>query len=251
MGATGVGAVWPALAVGVGVGVDAWLAVGLGVVIAVASDAPGLAAGVAADPAQFQVKTASTTTAVTATAPTHTNHALDIGSSVRGPPDPTRNGAATAMMWAMTTSPILSVAQRRFLATVRRVTLVTLAADGRPRPVPICFVFAAEAAVVYTPIDDKPKRTEDPLSLARVRDIAADPRVAVLADRWDEDWTRLAWLRADGRATLLPPGPVEHAFAVEALREVYPQYRTHRLEGRPLIRIEIVRVTSWGALELL
>ena len=53
--------------------------------------------------------------------------------------------------------------------------------------------------ILYTPLDDKPKRTDDPLTLARVRDIAADPRVSILADRWDEDWTRLAWLRAEGR----------------------------------------------------
>jgi PPOX class probable F420-dependent enzyme len=143
----------------------------------------------------------------------------------------------------------LSEPERRFLAAMRRATLVTIAPDGRPRPVPICFVLAADAPVLYTPLDDKPKRTDDPRALARVRDIAADPRVSVLADRWDEDWTRLAWLRAEGRAALLDPGP-EHATAVATLRSTYPQYRTHRLDERPLIRIEIDRVTAWGDLAL-
>ena len=65
------------------------------------------------------------------------------------------------------------------------------------------------------------------MALARVRDIAADPRVTILVDRWDEDWTRLAWLRAEGRATLLDPGAdTEHAAVVAALRAKYPQYAT-------------------------
>ena len=138
--------------------------------------------------------------------------------------------------------------ERRFLEAQRRAVLVTVAPDGGPRPVPICFVLAEDAAVLYTPLDDKPKATDDPLELARVRDIAADPRVAILADRWDEDWTRLAWLRAEGRATLLDPGP-EHAAAVAALRATYLQYAMHRLDDRPLIRIEIGRVTTWGGLD--
>ena len=149
-----------------------------------------------------------------------------------------------AIMGAMA----LTHPERRFLEASRRAVLVTIARDGRPRPVPICFVLAADSTVLYTPLDDKPKATDDPLALARVRDIAADPRVAILADRWDEDWHRLAWLRAEGRASLLDPGP-EHATAVAALRATYPQYATHRLDDRPLIRIEIDRVTTWGDLE--
>ncbi len=145
---------------------------------------------------------------------------------------------------------ILSDQNRRFLTATRRAVLVTIASDGRPRPVPICFVLAADDPTVYTPLDDKPKRTDDPLTLARVRDLSADPRVSILADRWDEDWTRLAWLRAEGRASLVMPGPGEHARAVEALRATYPQYETHRLDDRPLIRIDIERVTTWGDLDL-
>ena len=142
----------------------------------------------------------------------------------------------------------LSDPERRFLIARRRVVLVTIASDGRPRPVPICFVLAPDAPVLFTPLDDKPKRTDDPLALARVRDIRADPRVALLADRWDEDWTRLAWLRAEGRASLLDPG-AEHAAAIAALRATYAQYATHALDARPLIRVELGRVTTWGALD--
>ena len=152
-------------------------------------------------------------------------------------------------MSAMTAGSILSTAQRRFLTSARRITLVTGAADGTPRPVPICFVLADEGAVLLSPVDEKPKRSDDPMALARIHDISADPRVAILADRWDEDWSRLAWLRAIGSAVVTPPSATDHARIVAALRAKYPQYSAHRLEARPLIRVTIERVTSWGEID--
>jgi PPOX class probable F420-dependent enzyme len=119
--------------------------------------------------------------------------------------------------------------------------------------VPICFVLdEGPAPVLYSPLDEKPKSVADPRSLARVRDILARPAVAILVDRWSEDWTRLAWRRAAGRATLLDAGAeaanADRATTIEALRAKYPQYRSHRLESRPLLRIELERVTTWGAI---
>src|SRR6187401_111726 len=105
----------------------------------------------------------------------------------------------------MPSEPLLSTDQRAFLASARRAVLATIAPDGQPRLVPICFVMDDTEPTLYTPIDDKPKRDDDPLALARVRDIEADPRVTILVDHWDEDWTRLAWLRATGLAALLQP----------------------------------------------
>ena len=70
--------------------------------------------------------------------------------------------------------------------------------------------------------------------------------MTVLADRWEEDWSRLAWLRCDATASLHDPSAAGHGDIVAALRAKYPQYETHRLEDRPLLRIEIERVTSWG-----
>jgi PPOX class probable F420-dependent enzyme len=148
--------------------------------------------------------------------------------------------------------PILSPFGRDFLAGARRAMLATIAPDGRARLVPICFVLDGARPVLYTPLDDKPKRVDEPLQLARVRDLLRDPRVSVLVDRWDEDWTRLAWLRCQGTAAFLEPGgdgSGEHGSAVGSLRAKYPQYATHRLEARPLIRIAIQNATSWGPLE--
>lgn len=148
--------------------------------------------------------------------------------------------------------PVLPMAERAFLAAARRAILATIGPDGRPRLVPICFVLHRTRPVLYTPIDEKPKTVDEPAELARVRDLAADPHVSVLVDRWDEDWASLAWLRCHGTAVLLQTddGSAEHGQAVAALRSKYPQYATHRLGTRPIIRIAIDRTTSWGALSL-
>lgn len=145
-------------------------------------------------------------------------------------------------------------AERRLLVEARRATLATIASDGLPRLVPICYAVHPDEAVLYVAIDDKPKRTTDPHRLARVRDVVADPRVSVLVDRWDEDWARLAWLRCEGRASLLEPGAdrprerAERSAAVDALRARYPAYTEHDLEHALLLRIEIARTKAWGDL---
>jgi PPOX class probable F420-dependent enzyme len=145
---------------------------------------------------------------------------------------------------------VLTPEQRRFVADARRAVLATTAPDGRPRLVPICHVLTdgEEPPRLYTPIDEKPKASSDPLALARVRDVVARPQIAVLVDRWDEDWSNLAWVRVYGSAEILEPGAGdEHRAAVVALRSKYPQYREQRLEDRPIIRIAIERVRSWAA----
>jgi PPOX class probable F420-dependent enzyme len=142
---------------------------------------------------------------------------------------------------------VLTDDDRALLTAARRAVLATIAPDGHPRLVPVCFVIDPVRPVVYTPLDDKPKAVDDPTALARVRDIAGDERASVMVDRWDEDWTRLAWLRLDGRAALLAPDDARHPEIVLALRSKYPQYATHRLDDRPLITITIERATRWSA----
>jgi len=141
----------------------------------------------------------------------------------------------------------LSREQFAALSEARTAVLTTVASDGLPRPVPICYVLAVTddgRHAIFSPIDEKPKAGDDPLALARVRDIQADPRVSVLIDRWSEDWSQLGWLRIDGTAAIVEPTPP----IVTALRTKYPQYLGHRLEDRPMIRIVIDRVRSWGTL---
>jgi PPOX class probable F420-dependent enzyme len=146
--------------------------------------------------------------------------------------------------------PVLSNVERAFLLHARRAVLATIAADGRPRLVPICFVLEPARPVLWTPLDDKPKAVDDVTRLARVRDIRADPQVTVLVDRWDEDWTQLAWLRCNGTASIVGPGEsaTDRDAAIRALRGKHPQYASHDLETRPMIRVAIERTVSWGPL---
>jgi PPOX class probable F420-dependent enzyme len=131
----------------------------------------------------------------------------------------------------------------------RTATLATIAPDGSPRLVPVCFV-VRDGTDLYVPLDEKPKRTDDPRALARVRDILERPAVALIVHRWSEDWSELGWLRLRGDAWLVEPAdaPAEHAAVVAELRAKYPQYASHRLEDRPLIRIRMTGASSWGSL---
>jgi PPOX class probable F420-dependent enzyme len=129
---------------------------------------------------------------------------------------------------------------RSRLARTRHAYLATASAAGTPHVVPITFAVAAD--VVYSAVDAKPKRST---RLRRIANIEANPRVSVLVDAWDEDWTRLWWVRADGRARLVEPAS-ERAAATTALRAKYAQYADHALDG-PVIAIDVDRVTGWAA----
>jgi PPOX class probable F420-dependent enzyme len=154
----------------------------------------------------------------------------------------------------MSTGPLLSPTELAFLAAARTAVLATIDDGGAPRLVPICFVVTeSPRLMLHSPLDEKPKRVVDPHDLRRVHDILERPEVALLIDRWSEDWTRLGWLRLRGLADLVEPDDAsaegEHATAVAALRRKYPQYETHLLEERPLIRVLIERSRSWGNLD--
>ncbi|HYN69761.1 MAG TPA: TIGR03668 family PPOX class F420-dependent oxidoreductase [Candidatus Eisenbacteria bacterium] len=150
--------------------------------------------------------------------------------------------------------PMLTAAERVFIGAARRGVLGTVKPNGLPRLVPICFVLGDEPdedgrALLYSPLDEKPKSVADPYRLARVADIVANAAVEVLVDRWSEDWSALGWIRLTGGAALIEPDLSdidEHQGAVVALRQKYSQYADHLLEGRPIIRIAIARVARWG-----
>lgn len=139
----------------------------------------------------------------------------------------------------------LDVAQLAFLRTQRTATLATADSSGAPHALPVCFL--AEEDTVYIAIDEKPK-SGDPRQLKRLRNIAANPQVALVADRYDDaDWSRLGWVMVRGRAEILEGGS-EYADAQARLKARYPQYRTMSLDGLPVIAIRIERVSHWGDL---
>jgi len=137
-----------------------------------------------------------------------------------------------------------AAARQRFGAA-RVARLATLGPDGRPHLVPVTFVLAPGAAGgdrLYSTVDAKPKTTT---RLQRLRNIAADPRVTLLADHYAEDWAGLWWVRADGTASVLT-GPADMAVPLRLLAERYPQYREHPPAG-PVISIRVERWTGWAA----
>jgi PPOX class probable F420-dependent enzyme len=115
---------------------------------------------------------------------------------------------------------------------------------ARPHAVPIVFVW--RDGILYTPLDRKPKRDDDWHALRRVRNIETNGRVAIVVDRYDEDWSRLAWVLLEGLATILESGEERDA-AAKLLREKYAQYQTLSLEDRPIVRVEIERGTEWSS----
>ena len=123
--------------------------------------------------------------------------------------------------------------------------LATADAAGAPHVVPVCF--AVRENDVYITIDDKPKRGPA-TALKRLRNIARNPAVALVADHYDDaDWTRLGWVMVRGKAEIIDDGP-EHRRAQDLLKSRYAQMRAMDLGRHPVIAIRIERATSWGAI---
>ena len=142
------------------------------------------------------------------------------------------------------TSPEVFLSWQLDLFTESRVArLGTIAASGAPHLVPVCY--ALVDGVIAVSIDEKPKRS---VELARLANIRRDSRVSMLFDRYDDDWTKLAWVRIDGRATVSECGAIWPE-ALNALRARYRQYVEMDLESRPIIRIEPEKVTGWRSTE--
>jgi PPOX class probable F420-dependent enzyme len=130
-------------------------------------------------------------------------------------------------------------ARRRF-AAARVARLATADAAGVPHLVPMVFVLVADT--VYSAVDAKPKRTT---ALRRLANVRANPRVAVLADHYEDDWTALWWVRADGTGRILDGGD-EFARALDALAGRYAPYRDHRPPG-PVLAVDVDAWTGWAA----
>ncbi|WP_025772618.1 pyridoxamine 5'-phosphate oxidase family protein [Thioalkalivibrio sp. HK1] len=156
---------------------------------------------------------------------------------------------------------MLSDAERRFVESMPVARLATVGAGGMPHLVPICHGLIG--GNIYTTVDRKPKRflsansaaaiditpkTPERFPLGRLRNIAHHPQAAILVDRYDEDWSQLAWVMLRGRAEILEAGD-EHDLAQNLLCRRYPRYRSMSIEELPVIALRIDRVNSWGAID--
>ena len=137
----------------------------------------------------------------------------------------------------------------RFIASQRVARLATADASGAPHVVPICFVLdgVRDGARLYTALDSKPKRVHG-RALKRVRNIVSNPQVALVFDRYREDWERIGYVLVTGTAALVDD-QAERAVAEALLRAKYRQYRSMLTPGSPIIRIDPVRVVAWGDLD--
>jgi PPOX class probable F420-dependent enzyme len=117
--------------------------------------------------------------------------------------------------------------------------LATIDPDGRPHLVPI--VFAVEGETLYTAVDRKRKRSK---RLQRIENARVRPHVTILVDHYEDDWSRLWWIRLRGRARVLDDGP-ERDRALALLAEKYPQYRADRPDGA-VLAVDVREVRSWA-----
>lgn len=122
--------------------------------------------------------------------------------------------------------------------------LSTVGGDGVPHLVPIVFAVrtVAGTSTIYTAVDAKRKTSH---RLRRLANIAANPRVSLLVNHYDADWTQLWWVRADGIATVHEGGE-QMAIGYAALRHEYPQYERVALDG-PVVTVDVTRWSSWHA----
>jgi PPOX class probable F420-dependent enzyme len=130
-------------------------------------------------------------------------------------------------------------ARRRF-SEARVAVLATVDRSGQPHLVPVTFVVEGDS--VWTAVDEKPKRDA---RLRRLANIRADPRVSLLVQHWDEDWSGLWWVRADGTATISQTRQsVERVAGL--LGDKYRQYDRVAVVG-PVIRIAVREWRGWTA----
>lgn len=118
--------------------------------------------------------------------------------------------------------------------------LATIRPGGHPHVVPI--TFALDGDTIVSAVDHKPKSTT---SLQRLRNIRAHPVASVIVDHYEDDWTRLWWVRGDGTARIVTDG-VAREHAIERLADKYPPYRENPPRG-PVIAVAVDRWASWSA----
>ena len=133
---------------------------------------------------------------------------------------------------------------RGFLDNHRVARFATAEPSGQPHVVPICYAVSDNS--IYFTIDEKPKQLTD-RPLKRIRNLQNNPHVALVVDRYEDDWTQLGWVMVQGEAALLDDGE-EYTEAQRLLKARYPQLHGMQINDLPVIAVRIKRVISWGNL---
>jgi PPOX class probable F420-dependent enzyme len=131
---------------------------------------------------------------------------------------------------------------KELLESARVARLGLLDLEGAPRVLPV--TFAVAEGRIWTAIDQKPKRAEEP---ARLRFLRREPRAALTVDRYSDDWDQLAWVQVLGPVSILEPA--DGAAGLSALTAKYEQYRAEAPPG-PLLALDPQRYLWWRAADL-
>jgi PPOX class probable F420-dependent enzyme len=128
-------------------------------------------------------------------------------------------------------------------AAARVGRIATVRPDGTPHVVPVVFALVVDGSrtVAYWAVDRKPKRST---RLARIENLRANPAAEIVVDDYDEDWSRLWWVRLGGAGRVVDD-PAERASAIEALAAKYVQYAADRPEA-DVVAIDIADVSFWS-----
>ena len=111
--------------------------------------------------------------------------------------------------------------------------------EGGPRVLPV--TYAVVEGRIWSAIDQKPKRAEEP---ARLRFLRRDPRAALTVDRYSDDWEELAWVQVLGRVSIVERAAGRRG--LDALSAKYQQYEEEAPPG-PLLGLDPRRYLWWRA----
>ena len=134
-----------------------------------------------------------------------------------------------------------------FIERARVARLATVDYASKPYLVPVVFVF--DGNHFFIPIDQK-RKTVKPQKLKRIKNIQDNPNVALLIDKYNEDWTKLAFVMIQGKASIITSktqGNIQLQEAYKKLTTKYRQYQKIRLSEMCII-IKPEKVVSWGAI---
>ena len=140
---------------------------------------------------------------------------------------------------------IIPPAVEEFIERARLARLATIDSEFKPHLVPVVFVF--DGNHFFIPIDEK-RKTAKPEKLKRLSNIQHNPNVALLIDEYSEDWTKLAFVMIQGKASIASKGEgnIQVREAYKKLMTKYIQYQKIGLSGMFII-IKPEKIASWGA----
>jgi PPOX class probable F420-dependent enzyme len=130
--------------------------------------------------------------------------------------------------------------ERARVAAARVARLATVRADGTPHIVAV--TYALDGDVVVSAVDHKPKRTQD---LQRLRNLEEHPAASLLVDHYEDEWSKLWWVRLDLDVEIVRDGP-RRTDLLEPLIRKYADYRVTAPQG-PVLRMAVRSTTSWSA----